>query len=244
MATEWDSFPLADHPLDSYLGGALAGQGAAFEQAGARYGVDPRLLAAIATFESGHGTSRATKMYNNPTGMMDPKNPKQFLKFDSISDGIDATASNLSRNYLQQGLTTIPQIGAKYSPVGASNDPNNTNAQWPGTVQKLYTQMGGTGTRFGPQQVGPGVAIMGGYNEPQPVAGRAAYNALPPSAYNAPPQKTSTAYAPQPYSPAPIQPLAFNLPPIHPLANDALQQYNATPQNLVDLSWSSASSET
>jgi hypothetical protein len=166
MPDDWESFPLADHPLDQYLGGALAGNGAAFENAGQKYGVDPRLLAAIATLESGHGTSRATKVYNNPTGMMDPKNPKQFQKFASIPDAIDATASNLSRNYLQQGLTTIPQIGAKYSPVGASNDPNNTNAQWPGIVQKLYTQMGGTGTRFGPQQVGPAVAMMGGYNEP------------------------------------------------------------------------------
>jgi hypothetical protein len=243
MADGWDQFPVADHPLDQYLGGALAGNGAAFEAAGQKYGVDPRLLAAIATFESGHGTSRATKMYNNPTGMMDPKNPKQFLKYDSISDGIDATARNLSENYLKQGFTTIPQIGAKYSPVGASNDPNNTNAQWPGTVQKLYTQMGGTRTTFGPQQVGPAVATMGGYNEPQPGTA-AASNEPQPLAYNAPPQKPSTAYAPQPYSPPPIQPFGvFSPPPIHPLANDAVQPYNAPPQNLVDLSWSSASSE-
>jgi hypothetical protein len=249
MAGEWDQFPVADHPLDSYLSGALDRQGGAFEAAGQKYGVDPRLLAAIAIFESGHGSSRAAKMYNNPTGMMDPKNPKQFLKFDSIASGIDATARNLSENYLKQGFSTIPQIGAKYSPPGASNDPNNTNAQWPGTVQKLYTQIGGTRTRFGPG-VGPAVDIMGGYNEPQPGTAAAsnapppsAYNAPPPSAYNAPSPKPSTAYAPQPYSPAPIQPLAFNPPPIHPLANDAVQQYNAPPQNLVDLSWSSASSE-
>jgi hypothetical protein len=227
MAGEWDQFPVADHPLDQYLGGALAGNGSAFEAAGQKYGVDPVLLAAIATFESGHGTSRATKMYNNPTGMMDPKHPKQFLKYDSISDGIDATASNLSRNYLQQGLTTIPQIGAKYSPVGASNDPNNTNAQWPGTVQKLYTQMGGTGTRFGPQQVGPGVAIMGGYNEPQPGTA-AASNEPQPSAYNALPPK------PTAYNVPPLKPVAFTLPPIHALAD------NASPQNLVDLHRSAA----
>jgi Mannosyl-glycoprotein endo-beta-N-acetylglucosaminidase len=231
MPEQWESFPLADHPLDQYLGGALAGNGTAFEAAGQKYGVDPRLLAAIATLESGHGTSRATKMYNNPTGMMDPKNPKQFLKYDSISDGIDATASNLSRNYLQQGLTTIPQIGAKYSPPGASNDRNNTNAQWPGTVQKLYTQMGGTGTRFGPQQVGPGVAIMGGYNEPQPVTGRAAYNEPQPSAYIAPPPK------PTAYNVPPLKPVAYTLPPIHALAD------NTSPQNLVDLYRSAASSE-
>jgi hypothetical protein len=163
----WDSFPLADHPLDSYLGGALAGQGSAFEKAGAQYGVDPTLLAAIATLESGHGTSHATKAYNNPTGMMDPKNPKQFIKYNSIADGINATASNLSRNYLQKGLSTIPEIASKYSPPGASNDPNKTNVQWPSQVQQIYAAMGGIKTMFGPQQVGPGVAMMGGYNEPE-----------------------------------------------------------------------------
>jgi hypothetical protein len=166
MATEWDSFPLADHPLDSYLGGVLAGHGAAFEQAGATYGVDPRLLAAIATFESGHGTSHLAKAYNNPTGMTVPNNPKQYQKFASIPDAINATAKDLAENYLKRGLTTIPQIAAEYAPPKAANDPNDTNAQWPGSVQKLYAKMGGTRTTFGPQQVGPGVAIMGGYNEP------------------------------------------------------------------------------
>ena len=166
MPEEWDSFPLASHPLDSYLGGALAGHGSAFESAGAQFGVDPTLLAAIATLESGHGTSHAIKAYNNPTGMMDPKNPKQFQKFNSIPEAINATARDLSENYLKQGLSTIPQIGAKYSPPGAANDPNKTNAQWPSQVQQLYASMGGTQTRFGPQQVGPGVDVMGGYNEP------------------------------------------------------------------------------
>jgi hypothetical protein len=196
MATEWDSFPLADHPLDSYLGGVLAGQGAAFEQAGATYGVDPRLLAAIATFESGHGTSHLAKAYNNPTGMTVPNKPNQYQKFNSIPDSINATAKDLAENYLKRGLSTIPEIAAQYAPPGAANDPNDTNAQWPGIVQKLYTQMGGTRTRFGPQQVGPGVAMMGGYNEP-----------------------------------------AATLPPIHALAD------NASPQNLVDLYRSAASSE-
>lgn len=163
---QWSSFPLASHPLDAYLGGALSGQGSAFEAAGRQFGVDPTLLASVATLESGHGTSRATMAYNNPTGMMDPKNPKQFQRFGSISEAINATAKDLSENYLQQGLSTIAQIGAKYSPPGAKNDPKGTNAQWPSQVQKLYSSMGGTKTTFGPQQVGPAVAIMGGYNEP------------------------------------------------------------------------------
>lgn len=167
MATnQWDEFPSAEHPLDAYLGGKLAGHGSAFETAGAKYGVDPTLLAAIATFESGHGTSRVTRDYNNPTGMMDPKNPKQFQRFDSIHDAIDATASNLSKNYLQQGLSTIPEIAAKYSPPGAANDLRGTNKEWPSQVEQIYRKMGGTQERFGPQLVAAGVNIMGGYNEP------------------------------------------------------------------------------
>lgn len=151
------------HPLDQHLGGVLSGHGYTFEQAGAKYGIDPTLLAAIATLESGHGTSNYAKTYNNPTGMMDPKNPNQPLRYNSIPEAIDATAKDLSKNYLEQGLSTIPQIAAKYAPVGAKNDPKNTNKEWPGLVQKLYKQMGGTKEFFGPQQVGPAVNIMGGY---------------------------------------------------------------------------------
>jgi beta-N-acetylglucosaminidase len=143
--------------LDQYLGGGLAGKGYAFEAAGKKYGVDPTLLASIATLESGHGTSRATMQYNNPVGMMDPKSPgqKQFPKYPCIDDAIDATASNLSRNYLQKGLSTIAQIGAKYSEPGDANDPKHTNAQWPDQVQQIYAKMGGTRTDFGPQQDEP-----------------------------------------------------------------------------------------
>jgi hypothetical protein len=32
------------------------------------------------------------------------------------------------QNYLKQGRSTIPEIGAKYSPPGAANDPKHTNA--------------------------------------------------------------------------------------------------------------------
>jgi beta-N-acetylglucosaminidase len=169
----WDEFASADHPLDRYLGGALKGHGSAFEDAGAKHGVDPTLLAAIATLESGHGTSRVTTAYNNPTGMMDPKDPKNFQRFESIPDAIDATARDLSENYLKQGLGTIAQIGAKYSPPTdekgrrTANDVYGTNAQWPSQVQQIYQKMGGNRIQFGPQLVGPAVAIMAG-EEPPP----------------------------------------------------------------------------
>jgi beta-N-acetylglucosaminidase len=157
-------------PLEAHLGGVLAGHGADFEAAGAKYGVDPILLASIATFESDHGRSPAARNYNNVMGV---STPSPHHKFDSVEDSIDKGASNLSRNYLQQGLTTIPQIGAVYSPVRpsgqrVSNDPRGTNKEWPDTVQKFYTQMGGTNTFFGPQTVGVGVNMMGDHPQPPP----------------------------------------------------------------------------
>jgi hypothetical protein len=78
----------------------------------------------------------------------------------------DAAASNLVENYLKQGRSTIPEIGAKYSEPGAANDPYGTSKDGRPKVQQIYTKMGGTRTRFGPQQVGPGVDIIRGYNEP------------------------------------------------------------------------------
>jgi hypothetical protein len=163
-------------PLDRYLGSAaLANKGYAFEAAGQKYGVDPALLASIATFETGHGTSKAATQDNNVMGGMVPSSPnqKQHQKFDSVDDSIDKAASNLSRNYLQKGLTTIPQIGAVYSPVGiggkaVANDPKDTNKDWPGGVQQIYTKMGGTKEFFGPQSVGVGVNMMGDYPQAPP----------------------------------------------------------------------------
>jgi beta-N-acetylglucosaminidase len=194
---DWGIFPEAEHPIDQHLGGVLQGHGDAFEAAGQKYGVDPTLLAAIATFESGHGASPAARKYNSVMGEMAPSSPGQHQKFDSVEDSIDAGASNLSRNYLQKGLTTIPQIGAKYSPVKVgggpvANDLRDTNKEWPDTVQKLYTQMGGTNKFFGPQTVGVGVNMMGGY--PQ----------APPPSPNWSPSPGEVPVAPPPNQPPPI----------------------------------------
>jgi len=179
---DWSDFPMVpvDHPLDQFLGGKLAGQGSAFEAAGQTYNVDPTLLAAVSSFETGHGTSHAATAYNNVTGSMNPANPKQFLRYDSIPDSINDAARNLSQNYLQQGLTTIPAIGARYSPVGASNDQNKTNAQWPSQVAQIYKQLGGTRTDFSPtpqpapaQGVADGIPIMSGGWDTFPIATQA-----------------------------------------------------------------------
>jgi hypothetical protein len=136
---------LADKFDDHFKDSHLAGSGQDFVNAGYKYGIDPTLLASISSFETGAGTSRAARDYNNVGGMMNPRSTdsKGFMKFDSVQEGIDAMASNLKRNYIDKGLTTIPAIAAKYSPPGAANDPNQTNAEWPASVAMIQKKFGG-----------------------------------------------------------------------------------------------------
>jgi len=131
--------------LNRVLGGRFAGQGAAFAQAAARHGLDPNLLAAIAMHETGNGTSNAVRNYNNPGGLMNPRtNWSTLQRFGSLEQGIDRMASNLKRNYIDKGLTSIPAIGRKYAPVGAANDPTGLNRHWANGVQHyLQRIMGG-----------------------------------------------------------------------------------------------------
>ncbi|MRB61831.1 conjugal transfer protein, partial [Bacillus thuringiensis] len=61
----------------------------------------------------------------------------------TLHEGLDVMAKNLYKLYISQGFTTIPQLGAKYAPVGASNDPQGMNKDWvPGTTQ-IANSLGG-----------------------------------------------------------------------------------------------------
>lgn len=73
---------------------------------------------------------------------MDPASNWMKLKsYSSIEEGIDAMAKNLKTGYIDKGLTTISQIGNKYCPVGAANDPNGTNSGWIPSVTSIYNQL-------------------------------------------------------------------------------------------------------
>lgn len=128
--------------IDRALGGVLRGQGQAFVEAAQKYGIDPRLLAAISMHETGNGTSRFARELNNVGGIMDPKqNWQRGKRFGSMQEGIDYMARNLKRNYFDKGLRTLPQIQQKYAPVGARNDPGNLNRHWVSGVQKYMGMM-------------------------------------------------------------------------------------------------------
>ncbi|MFS0783350.1 peptidoglycan DD-metalloendopeptidase family protein [Bacillus sp. 1P06AnD] len=124
--------------------GAFAGYADAFIEAGEKHQVDPVLLAAIAFSETGRGTSNAVNNKNNPGGIMDPATNWQTVRvFASLEEGIDYMAGNLYRLYISKGLVTIDQIGNKYAPIGAENDPNNLNANWIPTVTSITAELGG-----------------------------------------------------------------------------------------------------
>lgn len=128
----------------SFNKGVLAGQGAMVASIAEENGLDPNLLASIMALETGWGTSSAIKNYNNPGGMMDPSsNWMSLTHYSSLEEGIRAVAKNLKNNYINQGLTTISSIGAKYCPVGAANDPNGTNSGWVPSVTSIYNQLTG-----------------------------------------------------------------------------------------------------
>jgi hypothetical protein len=130
--------------VSNVLGGRLAGKEDAFQAAGEKYGVDPALLMAIAQHETGRGSSEAVRDKNNPGGMMDPETDwSEIKKFASLDEGIDAMARNLKEKYVDQGLTTIKQIQAKYAPINAKNDPQGKNKDWVPGVTKFYEEIKG-----------------------------------------------------------------------------------------------------
>lgn len=124
--------------LDGQLDGKLSGTAVHFIEAGKKYDIDPNLLSAIAVHETGNGSSRAANEKNNIAGMMGKNGLRSY---ESVADSIYDMARNLRQNYLNQGKESIAQIGAKYAPVGAANDPTGLNNHWTQGVSKFYTQL-------------------------------------------------------------------------------------------------------
>ena len=116
--------------------GGLGQYSQAFYDAGRKYGVDPKLLMAIAMHETGKGTSAAFLRKNNAMGIS--PNGGGPRTFSSVEESINYAARLLRKHYLDQGWTTIPAIGGKYAPAGAGNDPRGLNKHWVNGVSKYY----------------------------------------------------------------------------------------------------------
>jgi hypothetical protein len=127
--------------LNTQLKGTLQNTGKFFVEAGEKYQINPAFLASVSMHETGNGTSNASRYKNNVAGMMGKNGLKSY---DSVEESIFDMARNLRNNYLDEGKTTIAQIGAKYAPVGAANDPTGLNNHWVKGVQSYFDKMGKT----------------------------------------------------------------------------------------------------
>ncbi|MBD3109227.1 glucosaminidase domain-containing protein [Bacillus sp. AGMB 02131] len=123
--------------VENILTGKLSGYGSVFYQVGHSYGINPAFMAAIAMSETG-GNSAWLNNYNNVGGFIF-NGP---MKFNSIEDSIKYMGSVLTRLYINDGLYTVEAIHSRYSPVGATNDPNNLNVNW---VKNVYNYLGRAG---------------------------------------------------------------------------------------------------
>lgn len=130
-----------DPKFKEKLPGPLQGLADKFQQAGQKYNVDPKFLAAISMMETGKGTSSAFRNKKNAMGVSNSKGP---IRFNDPAESIERMAKGLAnpKGYYRKA-TTINQIGRIYAPPGAGNDPNGTNGHWPAGVSKFYKQLGG-----------------------------------------------------------------------------------------------------
>ena len=93
------------------------------------------LLISISRHETGAWTSKAFKNDNNFGGIMSNGGLKHY---ESYEEGLNDFVRILKTYYFEKGLNTIEEIGAKYCPVGAANDPNGLNKYWIGGVTNFY----------------------------------------------------------------------------------------------------------
>ena len=93
------------------------------------------MLMAISKHETGNWSSSIFKNYHNMGGIIGSNG---FRQYNSLDDGIEDFVNLLDNYYINNGRDTIELIGAKYCPVGASNDPTGLNQHWVPQVTKYY----------------------------------------------------------------------------------------------------------
>lgn len=134
--------------LNHLFKGKLSGKGSSVVSIANKYGIDPKLLAAICIHESAYGTSKNAIYYNNVTGSLKYDGKRWSPRyFNSVEDCFEFTAKNLKKNYIDVGLKTVAAIGRKYCPVITNrkskdfNDPKSLNSHWVPAIEKFIEQL-------------------------------------------------------------------------------------------------------
>lgn len=141
-------------------GTPLAGQGAAFVAASKKHNVDWKLLIAIAAAESELGRTGGAGALHNPFGLGPGRS------YSSWGQAIDTAAATIE-SYRGRGLTTVPEIGSRWAPVGAGNDPRNLNSNWVRNVTAKLRGLGGDPSDV-TRDPRPGLTGAIGTSEPNP----------------------------------------------------------------------------
>ncbi|HDP5852239.1 CHAP domain-containing protein [Staphylococcus pseudintermedius] len=121
-------------------GGELEGMSDKVVEIAKKNKVPPNLFMAIIASESMWGRGENATVQKNPLSVMGTKSIHDST-YSKIEDGLEDGAKNLYDLYISEGLTTPKEIGPKYAPIGASNDPSNMNARWVPTVTKIMTSL-------------------------------------------------------------------------------------------------------
>lgn len=111
--------------------GVLKNKGNVFLQAQEKYGINAAILAAICINESGYGTSNLARTKNNVGGVSEGMG---FKSYNSVDECIMDMARFLKSGYVDKGIVTISDVGAKYCPVSDPRDTKGINAKWPRNI--------------------------------------------------------------------------------------------------------------
>lgn len=95
------------------------------------------LVISISRHETGNWKSNAFVNHNNFGGIM-CNSATQIKSYETYEEGLNDFVRILKNYYFDLGLTTVEEIGAKYCPVGAKNDPNGLNKYWVSGVSSFY----------------------------------------------------------------------------------------------------------
>jgi len=120
-------------------GGALENKGEHILKISNENKVPVHLSMSIVALESGWGKGNNALHNRNPYSIMG-NGPLQT--FNTIEEGIEVGIKNLYKNYIKLGLDTPEEIGPKYAPVGASNDPTGLNNNWIPQVNNIIKNLG------------------------------------------------------------------------------------------------------